>query len=280
MTRLVLLLPLAGAARADTAAAGAQPAPDKSGYTLANPVPAAQLRELTTDRPDVTESPFTVDAGHAQLEMDFANYTRDRLDSVRTTEWGVAPFNLRLGVLNNFEAGVFAAPYIHHAEQPRGGPEQTTAGLGDVTLRGKWNFRGNDGGGTAVGLIADLKLPTAAGGLGNGRVEGDVALPVLLEAGGWEVAMMSEVDVEWRETRGDYRPAWLNTLSLGHGLFGPFDGYVELTSFTGDGPQVMTADAGVMWLLDQNTQLDAGANVGVSRTAPDVQVFSGLSRRF
>jgi hypothetical protein len=42
---------------------------DKSGYTLFRPTPEALLRELTSDRPDKTESPITVDAGHFQLEM-------------------------------------------------------------------------------------------------------------------------------------------------------------------------------------------------------------------
>ena len=49
--------------------------PDKSGYNLFNPVPENLLRDLSPDRPDATESPYTVDAGHYQLEMDFANFT-------------------------------------------------------------------------------------------------------------------------------------------------------------------------------------------------------------
>src|SRR5688572_22247357 len=73
--------------------------------------PAGALRELTTDRPDSTESPFTVDAGHLQLEMDVASYTRNRLDGVRTTEWVIAPFNLRYGITPNFEAGIFVTPH-------------------------------------------------------------------------------------------------------------------------------------------------------------------------
>ena len=50
---------------------------DKSSYTIFNPVPRDLMRELTPDRPDKTESPYTVDAGHFQLEMDFANFTLD-----------------------------------------------------------------------------------------------------------------------------------------------------------------------------------------------------------
>lgn len=42
------------------------------------PAPAARMRELSPDRPDKTESPYTVDAGHFQLEMGFANYAYDQ----------------------------------------------------------------------------------------------------------------------------------------------------------------------------------------------------------
>src|SRR5437764_1052507 len=48
-----------------TARAGEEaPAADKSSYTLFNPTPLNLMRDLNPDRPDVTESPFTVDAGH------------------------------------------------------------------------------------------------------------------------------------------------------------------------------------------------------------------------
>lgn len=59
-------------------------AEDKSGYTLFNPTPDRQLRDMSTDRPDATESPYTVDAGRIQLEMDLAGYTQDRRDGVTT----------------------------------------------------------------------------------------------------------------------------------------------------------------------------------------------------
>src|SRR5437660_12800023 len=76
---------------------------DKSSYTIFNPVPGELMRELTPDRPDKTESPYTVDAGHFQLEMDFANFTLDESDGVRTRAWNVAPFNVKIGLLNNVD---------------------------------------------------------------------------------------------------------------------------------------------------------------------------------
>ncbi|MES2694640.1 MAG: hypothetical protein V4773_14280, partial [Verrucomicrobiota bacterium] len=58
---------------------------------------AAGTRELTTDRPDTTETPFTIEPGKVQLETSVATWSRDRLDGVRTTEWEIAPFNVRIG---------------------------------------------------------------------------------------------------------------------------------------------------------------------------------------
>ncbi len=53
------------------AALAAQPtgdnAPDKSGYDLFHPTPRDLMREMSTDRPDQTESPYTVYAGHFQV---------------------------------------------------------------------------------------------------------------------------------------------------------------------------------------------------------------------
>lgn len=238
------------------------------------------LRDLVTDRPNVTESPFTVDAGHVQLEMDFANYSADRQDGVRTTEWGVAPFNLRLGLTRAFELGVFVEPYRRTTERSAGGARTSRAGVGDVTLRAKLNFWGNDGGESAFGVIGDFKLPTAARGLGNGKCEGALILPANFELPhGWELGAMTKLEVVYGDN-GRYRAVWNNTASLGHDLTKDTAGYVEFTSSTGDGPHVATVDLGVTWKLDANTQLDAGVKLGASRRATDVQFFTGIARRF
>src|SRR5262245_21227514 len=173
----------------------------------ADAAPPGALRELTTDRPDTTESPYTVDAGHLQLEMDVASYTRNRLDGVRTTEWVLAPFNLRYGVATNLEVGMFVIPHVRITEEARDGSKTRIRGVGDTTLRGKFNFWGNDGGKTAFGVMADLKLPTAADGLGNDKVEGALTFPVAYEiGGGWDGAAMTSV--EFARTAKGRRAVW------------------------------------------------------------------------
>src|SRR6476620_8248103 len=78
---------------------------DKTQYTLWNPTPRSLLREFDTDRPDKTESPHTVDAGHVQLEADVVNYSYDRYntarDHTRVETLAIAPFNLKVGLCNS-----------------------------------------------------------------------------------------------------------------------------------------------------------------------------------
>src|SRR5438876_9593886 len=75
----VLLAPamLAIAAGVEPPSAG-KPAVDKSMFHLFNPTPTEYLRAMDRDGPGATESPYTVDAGHFQVEMTLVDYTYDR----------------------------------------------------------------------------------------------------------------------------------------------------------------------------------------------------------
>lgn len=238
-------------------------------------------RELSTDRPDATESPFTVEPGFMQLEMEFANYERDREGGAKVTAWEAAPFNLRVGVTAATEVGVFVVPYRAEIETAPGLPRQRRRGFGDVTLRGKMNIQGNDGGhALAYGLIADVKLPTGARAVSNRKVEGALAVPFAFElAAGWSAGGMTSAERVYNESER-YRTVWSNTFTVGRDLTERVGGFVELTSSTGDGRHVSTLDVGATFEVNRNAQLDCGVNFGLSRRAPDVQVFAGWAQRF
>ncbi len=108
-----LVLPLAGDAGAIREPAPGAVAPDKSVYTLFNPTPPDLMRELSPDRPDKTESPYTVDAGHFQLEMDFANFTATDTEGARIRAWNVAPINFKIGLLNQVDLQFVFDNYLH-----------------------------------------------------------------------------------------------------------------------------------------------------------------------
>jgi hypothetical protein len=64
------------------------------------------MREFATDRPDIAENPFTVDAGHVRTESDNLNYTRSRPDENGTA---LPPSNNLVGN-GNLEQGTTGAP--------------------------------------------------------------------------------------------------------------------------------------------------------------------------
>ena len=278
MKKLPHLLAVVAALAAASAPAGPV-APDKSGGTLFHPVPAALLREMSTDRPDKTESPFTVDAGHFQLETDLASYTTDRADGARRETWNVAPFNLKAGLLGNVDLQVVFDSYLRERTA-----EGVQSGVGDLTLRLKVNLWGNDGGRTAFAVMPFISLPTSSAQLGGDSVQGGVILPLAVELpGGWSLGLMTEVDFLRDEAGAGHHAEFINTITFSHEIAGELGGYMEFFSAvsTESGARwVGTVDLGLTYKLTANIQLDAGCNFGVTRAADDLNPFVGLSWRF
>src|SRR5215212_9414659 len=132
--------------------------PDKSRFAVFRPTPDDRMRDMETDRPDKTESPITVDAGHFQVEMDFATYTFDRTAHETTKAWAVAPTNFKVGILNNLDLQMIVeTSNVLTTRDHETGREHRVSGFGDVTLRCKTNFWGNDGGPSAFGMMPFVK---------------------------------------------------------------------------------------------------------------------------
>lgn len=273
-----------------TAALAADRLPDKSQYNLFNPTPPQMLREMSTDRPDKTESPYTVDAGHFQIEMDLANYSYDKHNPARdgtiVRTWSIAPMNLKVGLLNNLDVQLVLQPhtYVHTSDPAAGVSKQR--GFGDITTRFKWNLWGNDGGTTAFALMPYFKLPTNQDLLGNGNrsVEFGLIAPLAVELpAGWGMGLMTQLDVVRDTTSSGYHPEFVNTVTFGHDIVGSLGGYVEFFSSVSTergSSWVGTVDLGLTYALTKNIQLDAGINLGVTRAADDWNPFIGVSWRF
>jgi hypothetical protein len=264
--------------------AGEEP-PDKSHYNLFNPTPANLLREMDTDRPDLTEAPTTVDAGHFQLEMDLATFAHDQTSGVHTDTWNIAPFNLRIGLLNNVDLSLIFESYVH--ERIHDQPAQRTftlAGAGDFVTRVKINLWGNDGGSTAFAIFPFVKFPTNTGGLGNDAVEGGVlfpfsaSLPAKIDMG-----METGVGLLQNESGSSYHEEFLNSITFGREIAGKLRGYVEFFSVVSterDSGWVGSCDFGLTYALTENLKVDCGCNVGLTSAADDIKVFTGISARF
>ncbi len=262
---------------------------EKNSYNLFNPTPVSLLREMNTDRPDKTESPYIVDAGHYQIEVDLLSYSLDRYNVERADRtvdtFAIALTNFKVGLLNNMDLQVIVESYnIQRTKDRDAKSRDTISGFGDTLVRLKINFWGNDGGDTAFGVIPFVKFPTNQHDLGNHAVEGGVILPFAIKLPHeFDLGAETAVSYARNENNSDYHAEFINSITVGHAIVGELSGYVEFFSAVSTERQsewVGTFDFGVTYKLTPNVQLDAGLNVGLTRSADDLNPFVGLSLRY
>lgn len=92
--------------------AQAQPDLIKHSYNLFRPTPKDQMRGFETDRPDMTESAYTVDAGHFQLETDLFKTDRSSVDGIKTIQNSFNVVNLKLGLTNSLDVQFIAESFV------------------------------------------------------------------------------------------------------------------------------------------------------------------------
>ena len=248
----------------------------KSQYHLFNPTPRGAMRELSTDRPDVTESAYTVDAGHFQVELSFVEYTRD---GGGFEEWAVLPSNLKVGLLNNVDLQLVLTPYVEQEVDDA----RDASGFGDTQLRLKVNLWGNDGGTTALAVMPYVQLPTGDDDLSSNDVEGGIIVPLAVGISDrWGVNFMAEVDLVRDAADEEYETEFLHTASVSYGVtdrVGSYAEYIGIASTEDDLDYRVLLGVGMTYGVSDNVQLDAGVNVGLTDEADDVRVFAGMSFR-
>jgi Putative MetA-pathway of phenol degradation len=271
-------------------AASAAVGQDKSRYTLFNPTPDHLLRDLTTDRPDITESPFTVDAGHVQIEstiLGFARSARDPGGAV-SDSYEMAATNIRIGLTNNMEAGLAWQPY--GLVRTHGGPDAALrqSGIGGLELRAKVNLWGNDTfdkTGSALALFPFVAFPTdRRNGIGPEFAEGGLIVPFAVKLPE-NFALATNVGVVWTraDAADDYHAEYLASASLSYEWTEKLGTYYEVAGRfnTGDTRgEAVVLGTGVTYQVSKNLQLDAGVNFGVTPAADRFNPFVGVAVRF
>jgi hypothetical protein len=255
------------------------PGTDKSHYTLFNPTPRALMREMSTDRPDTTESAYTVDAGHVQVESSFVDYTRDDDDGGDFKALSVLPTNLKIGLTNNMDLQLAFEPYVR--EEFEG---DSIDGFGATQLRLKINLWGNDGGDTALAVMPFLQFPTEDDDFGaTDHIQGGVILPLAVALPNeWSLGVMAEFDAVRDGADEDYEVQFVHTATVGHDIVGDLAGYIEYIGVTdtenGTG-YVSLIGGGLTYGASDNVQLDCGVNFGLSGSVDDFNIFAGISVR-
>ncbi|MBC6611885.1 transporter [Hymenobacter sp. BT507] len=285
MTRLYSLLSAAWLLLACLPAAQAQTTDSitvvKSRYSLSRPVPRSLMRPLTPDRPGVTESPITVDAGHVQFETDLGRLIDSKPSVVpRHRTIRADAFVLKMGLTNRTDVQLFLDAY----EWDRTFATDTSAtqrhrGFGDITLRVKHNFIGNDSasGPLSVGLIGYVRLPTG-GPQGAGGFEYGVLLPATYVLNdNWNLSAQLPARLVFDRDAGRHYVETAPSINLDHSFKPWLTGFVELVA-THDFRTARWEEAvnvGPVFFVGKNIQFDFGRHFALTREA-DREYFVGF----
>lgn len=231
----------------------------------------AQLRELSTDRPDTTESPYTVDAGHFQIEAEIASWTRDRGDN----ETALGQINLKFGLDERTDLQ-WITPTYSWAD---GGSE----GWGNTQIRLKRNLWGNDAGNTALAVMPYVELPTGDEDFGAERVQGGVIVPFAYSHGEWGFGLQGQLDRVYDNERDTYHWEFMGSATVSHPISERCNVFCELVGLFREGQaggSEYSFNTGVTWMVRDLVQWDAGLRLGLNDEAPDLMPFVGYSTKF
>ncbi|MFC4212352.1 transporter [Pedobacter lithocola] len=250
-------------------------------YTLFHPVPKVSLREMETDRPDITESPITIDAGHFQYESDLFRLERQHSDESLTNTFLFNQSNLKLGLTNSTALQLVVQSYNYQKEKSvEDGSTEHSHGFGDITLRIKQNLLGNDKGNFAIAVLPYIKFPTSKVEKEN-RYEGGLIIPMALKLPNeWKLGMQMEIDRLQNMDDSGLHTELLQSLSIGHDLVKHLTGIAE-TYYNYDLAHHHWnnfLNAALQLELAKNVKVDGGLNYGIQHDAMK-SYFVGLSFR-
>ena len=246
------------------------------------PARAEDLKPICPDRPGKGTSPCTLEPGHSQFELGLYDGSFQRRSGVTTDITSAGALLAKVGVSGNFD---LEAGMAFHQEQRLHDAHATQilSGIGDLFLHGKYN-PGSDGPFAWV-LDPYLKIPTAGTGLGNGKLEGGLVLPMAYDlGGGWSLAATPEADALQDASGTGLHANLVNVVGLGRGFDNGLTLGAEIwTSQSLDPAGTVSQysfDLDAALLTNNDTQLDWGVNLGLNRPTPDLEVYAGVSRRF
>ena len=255
---------------------------DKRKYTLRRPTPRRYMRPMVPDRPGITESPYSVDAGHVQYETDALRLLTRREGTTYGHDLYVNHALAKVGLSDRTDFQLGLDSYTDTRNYDEADPTQTQEyrGVGDLTLRLKHTLVGDDDSRWALGAIGYVTLPTG-GPRGDGAVEFGAVLPVVYQlTKPWSIGGQLATQVYWdRATESRYlqlTPTFATDYQFNKlvQVFAELVGYKDVRQ-----PQWRSSiNTGVQLDISDNVQLDFGTHQPITRST-DREYFLGLSFR-
>jgi hypothetical protein len=253
----------------------------KRSYNLFHPTPKDQMRDMETDRPDVTESAYSLDAGHFQVESDAFRLSRIKTNGLISTQTSFNIANLKVGLSNNVDFQLVIPFYQQEKIKfPDHRRAQSGTGFNDFTFRMKKNIWGNDGGSTVLAIMPFINI-MAGKYAEDKRPEGGVVIPFAVDLKNeWSLGAQGQLSF-LRNDNHHYDGEILNSLTVGKALSQTSSSFVE-THYTYNLDSrnfELFFNGGYVYSFTENLKVDVGFNYGLSKGAAKA-IFIGYSFRY
>jgi hypothetical protein len=254
-----------------------------AGLLLSASRAAADEQPICADRPGKANPTCTVPAEMVQIETGLADWVHDRSDGLTTDFVALSTTAFKYGLSDRWNLELDIAPYNWQRGRVSGFSERASS-FGDIFIRSK--YRLTSGGGVQVAMNPAVKIPTANHHIGNGKWEAGVALPIDYAIPKCPLSITLGPEIDWvadADGHGHHAAmaqvigvGWQANarLNLSAELWGQWDWDPAGTT------RQATADVAAAYLINKDLQLDVGANFGLNRNSPDLELYTGASVRF
>lgn len=225
------------------------------------------ITPIQTDRPDQTETPFTVPKNHFQMETGFSFEQTDK----STKSYTNPSILFKYGLNDHFEVGLiteFASLKSY----------QTISGLNPITIRIKEKIADEDGILPTTSFMAYLTIPHFATDNLKTTYFAPAFKLTMQHTLSDKYSIGYNLGLEW-DGESPY-PTFIYTFSNDYSISNKISAFIEIYGFA---PQKSKADHrfdyGLSYLLRPNILLDCSGGVGLTSNAPNYFFALGFSFR-
>lgn len=247
---------------------------------------AATSPDLTicADRPGKASPTCTVPPGHVQVEIGIGDWIRMNSGGERDTALAIGQFAVKYGLTDRSHIEVDVTPWQRQTSRAVG-LRDSQSGFGDLRLVYRHLLTPADAP-MQVAVSPFVKIPTARHPIGNRKWEGGLIVPIqyAIPHSRLAVALAPELDSVADGDGHGRHFSMAQVVSLGWQATPTLGVSAEIWSQWDWDPvgteRQASGDVSAAFLASSRVQIDAGANFGLNRATPDIELYAGASILF
>ncbi len=236
----------------------------------------SQVEDISTDRPDQSESPYLMNKGYFQVEAGVTSENDEPVKDFKTSTLSAPSVLLRYGIAKNVE--LRGGIEVINSKTTIGGSSTSENGFGPLMAGTKIKLFSEKGSMPETALLLSITIPFKD----NSAFQSDYIGTEFRFAMTNNLTKRFSLSYNIGGEFGAGAPGatGIYTVALGASLINKLSGFVELYGFM---PQKFSPDhrfdAGLTYLILKNVQVDAAFGFGISERSPDFFVGGGVSVR-